>query len=219
MLSSSIQQKQQSKYRDSSHFDLLPLEYLSVSTSTSSTPHHHTTTMPCRSKQALMRGLRPNAQQKIVCGVCTRRCIFCDIWKLATLVYTRTPLSHKYGTAQPRREQSSRSSSPIHRETYEWESSEKLIEYQFSQQRARLASIMSICTVEGAEQSEGLHVAHERCLNSVQQLLYQESVLENTLVRSFQQSQQRRPSDTCGSLNNEHYYSRERSHSRVGMAM
>lgn len=175
--------------------------------------------MPCRSKQALLKGLRPNPQQKSVCGVCTRRCIFCDIWKLATLVYSRVPLSEKYGTSQPK-SQSSRASSPTHRETYEWESSEKVIEYQFSQQRARLASIMSICTVEGADESEGLFVAHDRCLSSVKQLLYQERVLETTLVRSLQQSH-RRPSDTCGvSINNaEYYYGRDRRPSRVGLAM
>lgn len=181
--------------------------------------------MPCTSKQALVHGLRPKSGQKLVCGVCPRRCIFCEIWKLAVLVYTRTPLSHKYGTVQPRRLQSARASSPTHRETYDWEASERMIEAQFQQQRVRLASIMSICTVEGAEESEGLQVAHERCLTSVKQLLYQERVLEDTLVRSTQTSQ-RRPSEIhytgqhyCGPANTDYYYPTERRQSRVGLAM
>lgn len=179
--------------------------------------------MPCRAKQALLRGLRPQPGHKNACGVCSRRCIFCDIWQLAVLVYTRTPLSRTYGNTQPRRQQSSRASSPTHRETYEWEASERMIEAQFQTQRVRLASIMSICTVEGAEESEGLHVAFDRCLTSVQQLLYQERVLEDTLVRSIQSSQ-RRPSDSqytgqyCGSANPDYYYATERRTSRVGMA-
>ena len=190
---------------------------LYFNTTHTSQHHNHTyTAMPCRAKQALLRGMKPNSQQQIVTKVCSRQCIFCDIWRLAEVVYTRIPLSQKYGTQQPRR-QSSRASSPTHRETYEWESSEKVIEYQFSQQRSRLSSIMSICTVEGAEESEGLHVAHSRCLQNIQSLLYQESVLESTLVRSLQQAQ-RRPSDTCGSMNSDYYYGRERRSSRVGLA-
>lgn len=113
-----------------------------------------------------------------------------------------------------------------------------MIEAQFTTQRARLASIMSICTVEGAEESEGLRVAHDRCLSTVKQLLYQERVLEDTLVRSIQSSQRsssRNPSDrhshsqsqsqytgqslSCGSANTDCYYPRERRPSRVGIAM
>lgn len=181
--------------------------------------------MPCKSKQALLRGLRPRPGQKIHCGDCSRECIFCDIWNLAVLVYTRTPLSQKYETVQPRRQHSARASSPAHRETYDWEASERMIEVQFQQQRARLASIMSICTVEGAEESEGLHVAFDRCLGSIKQLLYQERVLEDTLVRSIQSSQ-RKPSEAqytgqyCGSANSDYYYpSQQRRPSRVGIAM
>jgi hypothetical protein len=181
--------------------------------------------MPCRSKQALLRGLRPHPSQKLNCGDCRRECIFCDIWNLAVHVYTRTPLSKKYGTTQPKQQQSARASSPTHRETFDWETSERMIEVQFQQQRVRLASIMSICTVEGAEESEGLHVAFERCLASVQQLVYQERVLEDTLVRSIQSSQ-RRPSESqytgqhCGSANTDYYYpTTERRQSRVGLAM
>jgi hypothetical protein len=185
--------------------------------------------MPCRAKQALLRGLRPNAQQKTVCGVCSHQCIYCDIWKLAVLIHARMPLSQKYGTAAPRRQQSARSPSPTHRETYDWETSERMIEAQFTTQRARLASIMSICTVEGAEESEGLRVAHDRCLGTVKNLLYQERVLEDTLVRSIQSSQRsRRTSETqytgqaCGPANDYgSYYSypSERRPSRVGIAM
>jgi hypothetical protein len=203
----------------------LPDIYLQLN-HTSNTQHTTTLNMHCKSKQALLRGLRPRPGQTLNCGDCSRECIFCDIWNLAVHVYTRTPLSHKYETVQPRRQQSARASSPTHRETYDWEASERMIEVQFQQQRVRLASIISICTVEGAEESEGLHVAFDRCLRSVKQLLYQERVLEETLVKSIQSSQ-RRPSETqyagtgqyCGSANSDYYYSSQRRPSRVGIAM
>jgi hypothetical protein len=184
--------------------------------------------MPCRSKQALLSGLRPHPEQKIQCGVCTRRCIFCDIWKLATLISTRIPISQRYAsTLSPRSQhRSSRADSPTHQETFDWMPTERMIEAQFQTQRARLSSIMSICTVEGADQSEGLRMAHDRCLGSVKQLLYQESILEDTIIRSTRdntsssRSSSRRPSmhrmtsRDCGS-----YYRSERRPSRVGLAM
>ncbi|RMZ76878.1 hypothetical protein DV738_g4659, partial [Chaetothyriales sp. CBS 135597] len=63
-----------------------------------------------------------------------------------------------------------------------------MIEAQFQTQRAVLASIMSICTVEGVDECEGLSIAYTRCLQSVSQLLYQESVLEDTILRLAQAS-------------------------------
>lgn len=167
-----------------------------------------------------MRGLRPNAQQRIVCGICSNRCIYCDIWKLATLIFTRIPLNIKYASSSsPKAHRSARADSPTHRETYDWEASERMIEAQFQTQRARLASIMSICTVEGADEVEGLRMAHDRCLGSVKQLLYQEKVLEETIVRSSQQPSSRRPSRDCGSANSTYYYATERRPSMVRLAI
>ena len=179
----------------------------------------------CKSRQAILRGLRPNAQQKIVCGICPTRCIYCDIWKLATLIFTRVPLTNKYISSSPKQHRSSRADSPTHRETYDWACSERQIDAQFSTQRARLASIMSICTVDGAAEVEGLRMAHDRCLTTVKQLLYQERVLEDTIVRSTEQqssrhsSNPRRTSPGCGSANSSYYYFSERRPSMVGLAM
>ena len=49
----------------------------------------------CGSKQALLRGLRPNSvsPQETQYGVCPSRFIYCDIWKLATLTASQFPLS------------------------------------------------------------------------------------------------------------------------------
>lgn len=188
--------------------------------------------MPCRSKQVIMRGLKPQAQQKIQCGVCTGRCIYCDIWKLATLIFTRVPISQKYAASlSPRKlHRSSRADSPTHREIFDWEPTERMIEAQFQTQRARLASIMSICTVDGADEVDGLRIAHDRCLGSVKVLLHQERVLEETIMRSTSESttssrsSSRRPSvqrmttRDCGSVNSS-YYRSERRPSRVGFAM
>ncbi|KAI9878044.1 MAG: hypothetical protein M1823_007013, partial [Watsoniomyces obsoletus] len=109
----------------------------------------------CPSRQAILRGLRPNTQQRVVCAVCPGRCIYCDIWKLATLIFTRIPLSNK-STSSPKLHRSSRADSPTHREVFDWEASERLIDAQFQTQRARLASMMSFCTVDAEEAVEGL---------------------------------------------------------------
>lgn len=131
----------------------------------------------CQSKQALMRGLRPSPQQKIHCAVCRRVCIFCDIWKLASLVYTHVPLSCRYSTTPDQLQRLS--SEP----SYDYARAEKAIEAAFSTEQFRLSSIMSICTVEGAEESDGLRIAHDRCLMTVKELLYQEALLEEALIR------------------------------------
>jgi hypothetical protein len=194
-----------------------------------STLHPNTDIMPssCKSRQAILRGVRPNSQQKTVCGICTSRCIYCDIWKLANLISTRIPLTQKYGAvASPKLHRSSRAESPTHRETYDWEASERMIDAQFQTQRVRLASIMSICTVDGADAVEGLRLAHDRCLGSVKELLYQERVLEDTIQRSTAQRSSSRPGTSqrtgqgCGnSTTNNYYYSNERRPSRVGLAL
>lgn len=159
----------------------------------------------CRSKQALLRGIHPSPHQKIQCGVCTSRCIFCDIWKLATLVTTHVPLSSRYSTTPSRLQRQSSN------QCYDYERSEQMIEAQFNTQRARLASIMSICTVDGAEQSDGLRMAHDRCLGTVKDLLYQEAVLEEALIRPAVDRSYVRRESNCGS----HYYNQGRRPSLV----
>lgn len=169
----------------------------------------------CQSKQALMRGLRPSPQQKTHCAVCSRKCIFCDIWKLAALVYTHVPLSHRYSTTPDKLQRLS--SEP----SYNYAQAEKAIEAAFSNERVRLSSIMSICTVEGADQSEGLWVAHARCLTTVQELLYQEALLEEALIRA--PSPEPYHSHSYSSRSNRqqphsHYYHEQRRPSMVSMA-
>lgn len=132
----------------------------------------------CQSKQALMRGFRPSPQQKVHCSVCTRKCIFCDIWKLASLVYNHVPLSVRYSTTPEKLQRVS--SEP----SYNYARTEKEIEASFATARVQLSSIMMICTVEGAEQSIGLKVAYDRCLNTVAQILQKEEVLELALIRA-----------------------------------
>jgi len=170
----------------------------------------------CQSKQALMRGLRPSSQQKIQCGVCRRKCIFCDIWKLASLVYTHTPLSKRYSTSPEKLQRLS--SEP----SYNYAQAEKAIETAFSSERVRLASIMSICTVEGADESEGLWVAHDRCLTTVEELLYQEALLEEALIRAPSPQPYSAHSYSSRASRQEahsHYYHEQRRPSMVTMAV
>lgn len=132
----------------------------------------------CQSKQILLRGLRPSPQQKIHCSTCRRRCIFCDIWKLASLVFTHVRLSQRYSTTPEKLR--SLSSEP----SYDYARTEKIIEAAFMNEQFKLQSIMSICTVEGAEESIGLRMAHDRCLETVAQLLQEEEKLELALIRA-----------------------------------
>lgn len=125
-----------------------------------------------------MRGFRPSPQQKINCSVCTRKCIFCDIWKLAALVYTHVSLSVRYSTTPEKLQRVSAEPS------YNYARTEKEIEASLGTARVQLSSIMSICTVEGAEQSPGLKVAYDRCLNTVAQILQKEEMLELALIRA-----------------------------------
>lgn len=168
----------------------------------------------CQSKQALLRGLRPCLQQKIHCAVCTRKCIFCDIWKLASLVFTHVPLSTRYSTTPEKLQRLS--SEP----SYDYAHAEKAIEAALNNERARLMSIMSICTVEGAEQSGGLQLAHDRCLAEVKDLLYQEAVLEEALIRAPSPdpySQHTYSSRSNRQQSHSHYYHNQRNPSVVGM--
>lgn len=176
-----------------------------------------TSTMPrCQSKQLLMRGLRPSPQQKFHCAVCTRRCIFCDIWKLASLVYTHISLSNRYSTTPEKLRQYSN-------QAYDYALAEKSIEAAFSNERVRLASIMSICTVEGADECEGLRMAYSNCLREVIQLLEQEQVLELALVRApspdfsqYSYSSRSTHQQSPHSQSRSHYYN---DHRRPGLIM
>lgn len=170
----------------------------------------------CQSKQLLMRGLRPSPQQKFHCAVCTRRCIFCDIWKLASLVYTHISLSNRYSTTPEKLRQYSN-------QAYDYALAEKSIEAAFSNERVRLASIMSICTVEGADECEGLRMAYSNCLREVIQLLEQEQVLELALVRApspdfsqYSYSSRSTHQQSPHSQSRSHYYN---DHRRPGLIM
>src|SRR5271170_5578093 len=147
---------------------------------------------PCPSKPLLLRGIRPTPLQtntKSPCGVCPTRCIYCDIWKLAVVVYSQVPLrsspplSPQLPHAAPRHHRDCR---PLYARTPAAAASsfsaataelERELDVSFATQRARLASIMSICTVEGASESAGLRLAHDRCLKSVEELIRRERVV------------------------------------------
>ena len=155
------------------------IKYTQQLWSITNTTNQHSNNMPrCQSKQLLMRGLRPSPQHKIHCSVCTRRCIFCDIWKLASLVFTHVPLSYRYSTTPEKLR--SMSCEP----SYDYGRIEKAIEGSFMNEQFKLQSIMSICTVEGAEESMGLRMAHDRCLEVIAQLLQEEEKLELALIRA-----------------------------------
>lgn len=137
----------------------------------------------CKAKQLLLRDIRPtpNSQNQNLLrktDICSSRCIYCDIWKLALLVYSRQNQSqHPNSLTSP--------SSPQHSASYpasDYAKAVKSIESAHHLQRTHLSSIISICTFEGAEESEGLRVAHERCLSTVLDLLRQERALQRQMV-------------------------------------
>ncbi|KAL2429606.1 hypothetical protein ABEF95_008105 [Exophiala dermatitidis] len=182
----------------------------------------------CRTKAALFKGFRPNLSnaqqisktQQILSWACpsvsssssSSSCIYCDIWKLATLIASHVPLSARYDlcTGTPvNSPASSAPSSPTASEasiipflaasrtmTLPLSRSRsipyahlvaacKRIEAQFQTQRCQLNSILSICTVTGADQTEGLRMAHDRCSAAVEDLLDQEEELEESLLRDL----------------------------------
>ena len=175
----------------------------------------------CAARKLLLRGYKPNVQKiQITCGMCPSECIFCDIWQLASLVRCNTPLSQ------------TRSSSPSGLRTpspsSDIERSLKSLEAQFQTQRARLASILSICVVDGAEESEGLRLAYDRCLSTVASLLEQQLILERMLQLTVEQESPvspispieerrslRRENGSCGLRDS--YFGRRSS--QMGMAM
>ncbi|KIW33478.1 uncharacterized protein PV07_00324 [Cladophialophora immunda] len=165
-------------------------------------------TSPCKAKTALLRGIRPlvstqqqlAATQKILSLACSEECIYCDIWKLATLIASHSPLSARYNlstgtpTSSPVSSAPSSpvASSPIAQSSTPYKSiisASKRIEAQFQTQRSQLNSILSICTVSGVDATEGLRLAHDRCATAVEDLLDQEEDLEEELLRDLQEEQ------------------------------
>ncbi|EXJ84100.1 hypothetical protein A1O3_04767 [Capronia epimyces CBS 606.96] len=166
----------------------------------------------CRTKVALFEGCRPSlstpqqiaATQDFLSSACSTSCIYCDIWKLATLIASHVPLSARYDlyTGTPVNSPNSSApsspatSSPISRSRsrsisyHQLISASKKIEAQFQAQRSRLNSILSICIVSGADQTEGLRMAHDRCSDAVEDLLDQEEDLEECLLRDLLESQE-----------------------------
>lgn len=211
------------------------MSYTTYSPASPSTP----TSTGCRYKKALLRGFRPSPQNaKIQCGVCLDRCIYCDIWKLATLVYSHVSLgsnSHSRPSSPPSPSSphlSRSSSSASTSSNSDGEISTKVIQAAFQAQRARLASILSICTVDGADECEGLRLAHDRCLMSVTDLMHKESMLQERAATTTQpysvqvdsrerNSSARRISRDCSSRSGslrERYINESRRGSVLGMA-
>ena len=171
-----------------------------------------TITMPstCRTKVALFKGLRPlfsnqqqiSTTQRILSSTCSTSCIYCDIWKLAALIASHVPLAARYNllsstpTASPT---SSRPSSPFLSPIDSTASqstpyahilsASRKIEAQIQLQRSQLNSILSICTVSGADECEGLWIAHDRCSAALEDLLDQEEDLEEALLEDIQEQQ------------------------------
>jgi hypothetical protein len=207
------------------------MSYSIYSPSSPSTP----TFAGCKYRKALLRGFRPSPQnQKAICGVCPNRCIYCDIWKLATLVYSHAPAVLKsYSRQSSSSPTLSRSSSTASNSSDSGdEMSTKAIQAAFQAQRARLASILSICTVEGADECDGLRLAHDRCLMSVTDLINKERMLQEQAaaaavrheypvqVESTQrQLSSRRSNRDCSSATmRERYLSGSREGSHMGLA-
>jgi len=171
-----------------------------------------TNTMPstCRTKVALFKGLRPlfssqqqiSATQRILSSTCSTSCIYCDIWKLAALIASHVPLAARYNlqsstptTSPTSSRPSSPLLSPIHPTTCQSTpyahilSASRKIEAQIQLQRSQLNSILSICTVSGADECEGLWIAHDRCSAALEDLLDQEEDLEEALLEDIQEQQ------------------------------
>jgi hypothetical protein len=166
---------------------------------------------PCPAKAALLSGLRPvfstqqqiAATRKVLACTCSPSCVYCDIWKLASLIASHVPLAARYNlsTETPANSPTSSTpsspllSSPLSRTTSQSTpyalilSSSKKIAAQMQTQKSRLSSILSICTVSEAEECEGLRLAHDRCSAAVEHLLDQEEDLEEALLEDMQQQQ------------------------------
>lgn len=72
--------------------------------------------------------------------------------------------------------------------------------------------------MEGAEESDGLHIAYNRCLKAVQDLLYEEAVLEEDLIRAPTPEYDSYSSHASRQQSHSHYYPEQRRPSMVRMA-
>lgn len=155
-------------------------------------PHQHLAcSSTCKAKHLLLRDIRPapNSQSQFLlrkADLCSIRCIYCDIWKLALLVSSRHSRSQNRSTpTSPCLSDFYASPPPVS----DYEKALKSIESGHHLQRARLSSIISICTVEGAEESEGLRIAHDRCLGAVFELMRQERALQRQILLQRENSE------------------------------
>lgn len=112
----------------------------------------------CPSKDLLFRNHQRNtANQKIQCGLCPKFCVFCEIWKLVTLVRSRRqPYDQRrssVGRYSVLSDQNQRSTTSYHGSDspnilVDDYSNEKLLDLLFSLKAPRLASMLSLCTLE-----------------------------------------------------------------------
>jgi hypothetical protein len=204
-------------------------------------PHQRSAYLSCKARNFLLRDIRPtpNSQSQYLlrkADLCPIQCIYCDIWKLALLVASRQNQSQSKNTPtspspQQRYYSSSSPSSPS--STTKYEEALKSIESGHHLQRARLSSIISICTAEGAEESEGLRIAHGRCLSAVFELIRQERAVHRQIqLQGEREERESRDRDReirewrerdCGnramwSNANQHYGERRRGSSVVSCA-
>lgn len=154
---------------------------------------NHLPSSSCKARRLLFHGARPyqgaalRKQRRLgLDDMCPHSCIYCDIWKLAGLVYARLPnspstpntsLSSSPSSPAMSSQSLSASSSPKPSEDRYDEELKKLLT-SYHHQRSQLDSIISICIVDGADTSPGLRAAHDRCLRAVFALLRQERALE-----------------------------------------
>ncbi|ERF72345.1 hypothetical protein EPUS_06101 [Endocarpon pusillum Z07020] len=165
------------------------------------TPHHSR----CKAKRLLLRDIRPtpNSRNQSLLrksDLCPKQCIYCDIWKLALLVYSRqaqptskpnTPTTPSFPTRQ--QSQSYYSPRPSPTSPYppnDHQQALRAVEAGHTLQRAQLSSILSICTVEGAEESEGLRIAHDRCLGAVLELVRRERAIRREMSQEEEREEQ-----------------------------
>lgn len=172
------------------------------------TPHQRSPSSHsrCKAKRLLLRDIRPTANshnQSLLrkSDICPKQCIYCDIWKLALLVYSRqsqptskpnTPTTPSFPTRH-QSQTSYYSPRPSPTSPYppnDYQQSLKTLEAGHTLQRAQLSSILSICTVEGAEECEGLRIAHDRCLRAVWELVRRERAIRRDMLLQREEEEQ-----------------------------
>jgi len=139
---------------------------------TSPPPRTSSGSSGCPSKDFLFRShQRSTNNQKIQCGLCPKFCVFCEIWKLVSLVRARRqPFDRRlssFGQSSIYSNQSQPSttayygseSSSILVDEY---SNEKLLDVLFTLKAPRLASMLSLCTLEEMTTELSQHSAGAR---------------------------------------------------------